>query len=351
MLVMTAEYNAVAEDSLGTARIQQTRYQYAPIMAMHIAPDSCLRWPYVSHLHAASASVLPDSAAFGDPQRLQRLATPAFETVEATVTTHPNEKYHPVFKDVSSDWRERWLVLREFIRQWYSTFPFARDHYQIPEDFPAGLHPVEMWSQTVLDVEAKLDVILPPSLREWVSLFDQTNSQYFNLLRDDYAMLWTDNDEVLVIRVLCEGNVAWGVRRCDLHIDDPPVCELDVVSYGAEDSWFGSAWSVSRSVSQGVQPPVTEFIMQQCCHYLSNKTSVVVSLPEDAAQRAKLLERMTSGSERASKFGAYRVFESVNQIAFVHDADKQFTVHFAREPELTKLPDWIRDNSSDHRLK
>lgn len=259
--------------------------------------------------------------------------------------------YRPCFSDVGKDWRERWTMLRNFVRSFYSQLDFdkGRKPYQIPDDFPSKIHPVDVWGKPVNSVEQRLDVTLPGSLREWHSLFSQTNSEYFNLLRDDHAMLWSDNGNMLVIRVLCEGNVAWGVRRADLLQDDPTVYEMDVFKYGDSDnSWLGNEWAESGSTRLSV----SELLIQNLIWYLAGKASIQVDVPVDADERNNMLAEIGKQSERQSRFGPFVIFESVNCFAAYHvdSPAKNLKVHFAAEPDFASLPAWIVENSTDHRI-
>ena len=200
-------------------------------------------------------------------------------------------------------------MLRNFIRRWYSVRGYpekGRKLYSIPNDFPEQLFPVETWGECVETIEKELAVQLPPSLREWHSLFSQSSSQYFNLLRDDHWMEWTDNSNMLVIRVISEGNVAWGVRKSDLHEDDPLVFEMDVLKHGdAPDSWFGTTWTEVGST--GLR--VSEWLIRNFQWYLKSATRIVLKLPDDEALRKDKLNQIASGFDRQSQFGPFLILE------------------------------------------
>ena len=263
------------------------------------------------------------------------------------------EDYHPVFHEVSGDWRERWMLIRKFIVAWYGREGYLqRDKIEINSDFPHGLHPVETWD-AVKETEQRLKFELPPALKEWDSLFQQTNSRYYNLFRDDHAMLWMDDGESLVIRVICEGNVAWGVHRKDLELDDPPVQEMKLVSFGDDDdSWFGSTWTAFGGTNHSTNHTVTEWMIKQIQWYLSGKTKINVSMPNEATSRQRLLKDMEDEFDRRSKFGQYFIFESTNRFAVTSNVGRanQMEVIFATQPDFSTLPDWIVENTSDHRV-
>jgi len=250
--------------------------------------------------------------------------------------------YQPCLRDVGEDWKERWVVLREFIRNWFC----ERDDGMVRR---RQVHNVQTWGDPVAEVQERIGEELPPSLKEWVSLFSQTNSEYFNLLRDDYAMLWSDNDQTLVIQVICEGNVAWGVKKSDLHLPDPPVQEMDVSSYGDDDeTWRGNQWT-----SCGViRPTVTEFLTKQILDYLPSKTWIDVSLPEDPGPREELLAEMRGFFDRVSQIGNDHLFESTNMLAGVRPKTRVCSVHFRKKrPEAEELPAWIRQNTRNSRYR
>ncbi len=132
-------------------------------------------------------------------------------------------EYRPVFHDVDDDWRERWTLIRSFIREWYATFDFPnRESYQINPDFPRSLYPVGTW-----DAVAKTE-----------------------------------------------------------------------------------------------------------------------------AANARLIKEMKAEFERNSRFGRYRIFESIDRIAILNEnQDKEyFKVQFPNEIDFTTLPDWLIQNSDDHRI-
>ncbi len=250
--------------------------------------------------------------------------------------------YQPCLRDVGEDWRDRWVVLREFIRNW---FWIRQENRSLRREIDA----VETWGAPVASVEKRIGVALPPSLKEWVSLFEQTNSEHGNLMRDDYAMLWSENSQTLVIRVICEGNVAWGVKRADLHLPDPPVQEMDVCVYGDDDvTWRGNQWE-----SKGmIRPTVTAFLIKQILDYLPSKTRVDVSVPEEPARREERLAQMSQYFDRVSTIGNDQLFESTNMFAGLQPGSRVCSVHFRkRRPQIEELPDWIRQNTRDSRYR
>ena len=250
--------------------------------------------------------------------------------------------YQPCLRDVGDHWRERWVLLREFIRNWFWTF---EDNRLLRRE----IHDVETWGEAVASVEERIGIELPPSLREWVSLFEQTNSEYYNLLRDDYAMLWSDNDQTLVIQVICEGNVAWGVKRSDLHLPDPPVQEMDFLTHGDDDeTWRGTQWTARGAI----KPTVTEFMMKQILDYLPGKTWINVSLPEETEPRQRLLVEMGDFFDSVSTFGEYRLYESTDILAGLRPSARMVQVHFRKElPVPDRLPAWIRQNTRNSRYR
>ena len=260
--------------------------------------------------------------------------------------------YRPCFSDVDDDWRKRWEMLRNFIRTWYSVKPFpekGRAHYLIPDEFPERLFPVETWGPNVETIEEKLAVRLPPSLREWHSLFSQTSSNFYNLLRDDHWMEWSDNGNMLVFRVISEGNVAWGIRKTDLQEDDPVVYEMDVLKYGDQvDTWFGTTWTESGST----RLRVSEWLVRNFQWYLRAEEKISLRLPEEKALRAERLKQIQSGFQRQSNFGPFLILESTNCFA-AYQADsaaKKLVLFFAKKIDFSNLPDWIIENTDDHRI-
>jgi hypothetical protein len=248
--------------------------------------------------------------------------------------------YLPCFQNVGDDWRQRWTILRQFIRNWFWK-------YENEKFIPRELHGVEQWDQRIDVVEQRLNVKLPPSLKEWVSLFEQTDSEYFNLLRDDYAMLWSDSDQTLVICVLCEGNIAWGVKKEHLNLPDPPVQEMDIVSYGEDNSWRGSEWKCRKEI----RPTVTEFLVKQILHYAPSETYVNISLPKEVEPRRAMYSEMDEYFDRCSTFGMYKIYESKNMFAGVTQDTGHFTVKFRKEVDYDRLPNWLRKNTRDYRFR
>ena len=68
--------------------------------------------------------------------------------------------------------------------------------------------------------------------------------------------------------------------------------------------------------------------------------------------RAERLKQIQSGFQRQSNFGPFLILESTNCFA-AYQADsaaKKLELFFAKKIDFSNLPDWIIENTDDHRI-
>jgi uncharacterized protein (TIGR02996 family) len=106
-------------------------------------------------------------------------------------------------------WKERWRQIRELVEQWW--------RFPVPD--------VSGRNEEVRQVERRLEVLLPQSVREWISFAHDVRrgEGQSEVLYDDSGIRDLERHRAISIMLHAEGDYHWAVRRQDLEQIDPPV--------------------------------------------------------------------------------------------------------------------------------
>jgi hypothetical protein len=110
-------------------------------------------------------------------------------------------------KDSLHDWRSRWDAIYQFLEGWRGK-PFR----------PAQS------GQRIAEIEFALDVVLPPSVREWISfaLAHEEIKDCFGL-RDDLTIEHLVEHDAVTLLLQGEADYYWAVKTTQLALPDPSV--------------------------------------------------------------------------------------------------------------------------------
>jgi hypothetical protein len=160
-------------------------------------------------LEMEMARLSPSSDQYADlkPRRneLRRQVDPSWLQDMGYVPT-----YRPLFRRLPASRTGRWRLVDEFIEYWHRP-----------------LHAGDGFSEAEIDAaEMHLGHRLPAALREWYTLTGNRGDLWSvqDRLLPPFGLKW-DRD-ILVIRYENQGCEKWGIRRKDLHRDDPPVFQV-----------------------------------------------------------------------------------------------------------------------------
>ena len=164
-------------------------------------------------------------------------------------------------------------------------------------------------------------------------------------------MFWgseTKNEnQVLVFQVQCEGDIAWGGKRSDLVIENPPVYALARLDRKDQDTWIGTTWK-----TVGIEDEShTDWVLNQIVTYMPSETWINLRIPKAPEKREALLGQMRGYFQRSSRFGKFEVFESKNQMTAVRDESPRARMYFRKPVDYKQLPGWVSEHSSDSKLK
>ena len=197
--------------------------------------------------------------------------------------------YEPVFREVPDGWKERWRLLREFTERWH----------RIPMEDVGGR------AAEVQEAERRLNVELPPAVREWIAYsHDLIEQGAFDILRDCYEVITLKNLAAVSLLIQSEGDLYWAVRKKNLRLPDPPV------------DWYLLNYAGGREVGfvhQGRWTQhVTSFVFEHLSSYLHGDGGGFRG-PVEASPL--LLKQLAEAFPVRSRFEDLRVFERPNMIA------------------------------------
>ena len=155
-----------------------------------------------------------------------------------------NENYEPCFYNVSDDWQERWLLIREFTTRWHS-IKFCNRKKLLP---------------LVKQEEDKLGFNLPPSVREYImfaaDLYEQERG---DIIRDICQIKYHPNLATIELLRQCEDDAFWGIKEKYISQLDPPI-ELYVINYDNDLEKF--------EYSDRESSHLTSFVLQYMAYHL-----------------------------------------------------------------------------------
>jgi hypothetical protein len=107
----------------------------------------------------------------------------------------------------------------------------------------------ERFKDLISETEARLGIILPSSVKHWISFSksSSTISEYFSY-RDCLEIEWLEELDSLSLLLQSESDVYWGIKRKHLRLDDPPVT-VYYLDYDSPDNKFyeQGEWAPSLS--------------------------------------------------------------------------------------------------------
>ena len=107
-------------------------------------------------------------------------------------------------------WRDGWRLIREATERWRGR--------PMPD---IGGH-----AEEVAEVEKRLGLTLPPSVREFVAFAHDLHRKervWMSVFRDPYTMRMLPRHDAVSLILQAEGDIHWAVRLADLHLPDPPI--------------------------------------------------------------------------------------------------------------------------------
>ena len=199
--------------------------------------------------------------------------------------------YYPCFDRAANSWNERWQVLREFIHRWHQI----------------ELKLVGARSALVEQEEAKLNLQLPSSLREWIGFSEELLKQnkFSKILRDNYEVVRLKEHRAISLMLQAEGDYYWAVSEDNLSLEDPPV-DGYLLDYDTEK--FGFFMRESDRL--------TSFVLEHMSDFLRvTGGTFVVDL--DLESRDRLLDEMQASFTVYARWDSLNIFESENILAIV----------------------------------
>lgn len=190
-------------------------------------------------------------------------------------------------------WRDRWAVIREFIRRWHGV--------PLPD--------IGGQENRIRDVETKLGYALPPSCREWAALLlDLIDSKAFGcVLRDGLSLSELKHNKAVSLLIQGEADYHWAVKKEHLDKDDPPIDGF-TLNYGDEDPdlefVFDKRWASQTSAW------ALSFILS---YLYIRSDSLGCSVGEDNSLENKLSHTFRVKLDLESN----QIYEAKNMIAFV----------------------------------
>lgn len=202
-----------------------------------------------------------------------------------------NLNYHPCFDRPTNSWKERWQVLREFMRRWYQI----------------ELRSVEARSILVETEETKLNLQLPPSLREWINFSEKLSQQnkFSQILRDNYEVIRLEEHRAISLMLQGEGDYYWTVSEDNLSLADPPV---DGFLLDYDTKKFKYFMRESNSLSS--------FVLNHVFSFLRGEGGTF-AVDLDLESRDRLLSELRASFPVCSVWDSLNMFESENILAIV----------------------------------
>ncbi len=126
--------------------------------------------------------------------------------------------WHPVFRHGWPDGlKERWRLIREIMERWRK----HRTRWERSTMPDVGGKVAE-----VAEVESRLGLTLPPSVREWVAFDHDTSGWYGEFPLAIHGVGWMQkipDRQALELHAAHVGYPSWAILLNDLALDDPPV--------------------------------------------------------------------------------------------------------------------------------
>ena len=219
--------------------------------------------------------------------------------------------YLPVFTYKPDTLSEKWELITKFIEQWNSI-----------------LIPTTDCTKLILELEEKLNVRLPESFKNYITLSTQLltlaikfpngmgSNAYSVLFRDRFVVEKIKNHDAISLMIQGEGDFYWAVRIDDLQLENPPVHGY-VLDY--EDSN-----NDKFDYSEQTHSSITAFTISHLLSY-THKNGGFSSNIDSEVNLSSLLKKCFSNF---ILFEGMEIYEAKNMIAFYpHDPNGIYLKH------------------------
>jgi uncharacterized protein (TIGR02996 family) len=221
--------------------------------------------------------------------------------------------YEPMFGTIPDGWRERWRLIRELHERWWGTA--LGDVGRVVPEFTAA--------------EAQLGRPLPPSLREWLSWFQDMwrLPQRFRHLPEDHPfdlyLHWLHDQQTFAVFFDDWRNFLWGIGIEELDLEDPPL----------------QAYSSARPKGRVYRafPRITERILEVTLLSLPS----VGSFNLEEEEEPDLASRFAKAFPCATVCGELLILERPNLLASLHRSYNSLRVDVWKPIPVDAIPPFL----------
>lgn len=160
-------------------------------------------------------------------------------------------RYQPVFHDTPKEPLARWRLIREFIERWHGI----------------RLLDAAGYSEKVAEIETRVGLPLPESVRQWIALGGDLGHQFSDVFRDRLSVQSVNGREAITVLRLSEGDVCWAIRNLHLSQADP------IVETYYQDAGAGLNYFVPSQQTYG---SVTAFALAHASNFLGRGVSCLL---------------------------------------------------------------------------